>query len=109
MHNKNSIEWSEELFGGCDLGDSCRLARLVSYAALQAANPEASISEVCVAKSAQAEGAYRFLRNGSVNVADIDEGAFDSVAASCETLKVVLAIQDSTTVTVAHHPLWNEL
>lgn len=107
MDDNNSIEWAEELFGGCDLGDSRRVSRLVSYASAQAEIPEASTSEVCVAKSAQAEGAYRFLRNDSVNVADIDEGAFDSVAASCEPLKVVLAIQDSTTVTVAHRPLWD--
>src|SRR3984893_4718113 len=105
MYNKKSIEWAEERFGSCDLGDARRVARLVSYAAVQAENPEAATSAACVGKSAQAEGAYRFLRNDSVNVADIDEGAFDSVAAACEPLKVVLAIQDSTTVTVAHHPL----
>src|SRR2546428_270082 len=106
---KNCLEWSENVFGSCDLGDARRVKRLVSYAALQAENPLGSTSHVCEAQSGEALGAYRLLRNQNISVGDVDRGAFASIAEQCEERGLLLAIQDTTTVEVAHCPLWQEL
>lgn len=84
MKLKNVFEWAHGLFGSCDLGDSRRVNRLVSYAALQMEDPLGSTSMVCEGKPGAALGAYRFLRNPKFCSRDIDEGALSSVAGQCE-------------------------
>lgn len=95
-------QWAEEVFGGCDLGDPRRTDRLVDYAARQAVDPGGSTSRACRGDEAAREGAYRLLRNPRVEVSEIDEAAFDSVATAAATHEVVLAVQDSTGVSFAH-------
>lgn len=95
-------QWAEELFGGCELGDPRRTDRLVDYAARQAAAPGASTSQACHGDAAAREGAYRLLRNEQVRPEDIDDGAFDSVAAAASEHGLLLAIQDSTGASFAH-------
>lgn len=109
MERKNFLEWAETLFGSCDLGDARRTKRLVSYAALQAENPLASTSNVCEGESPEAQGAYRLLRNQSFTSEDIDRSTFATVAEQCEDRNLLLAIQDTTTITVSHLPLRAEL
>ena len=92
----NTRQWAETLFGDCDLGDPRRTDRLVDYAARQAADPLGSTGRACRGSSAAREGAYRLLRNEQVFPADIDDGAFDSVAATAVAHGLVLAVQDST-------------
>jgi len=98
----DSRQWAEELFGGCDLGDPRRTDRLVDYAARQANDPRASTSQACRGDSAAREGAYRLLRNSQVRPEDIDDGAFDSVAAAAVEHGLLLAIQDSTGASFSH-------
>lgn len=98
----DSRHWAEELFGGCDLGDPRRADRLVDYAARQANAPLASTSQACRGDLAAREGAYRLLRNPQVRPEDIDDGAFDSVAAAASEHGLLLAIQDSTGASFAH-------
>ena len=88
-------QWAEDLFGGCDLGDPRRTDRLVDYAARQAGSPQASTSQACRGDAAAREGAYRLLRNAQVRPEDIEDGAFDSVAATASKNGLLLAIQDS--------------
>jgi hypothetical protein len=95
-------QWAEEVFGGCDLGDPRRTDRLVDYAARQALDPGGSTSRACRGDEAAREGAYRLLRNPRVEVSEIDDAAFDSVAAAASKHEVVLAVQDSTGVSFAH-------
>lgn len=95
-------QWAEQVFGGCDLGDPRRTDRLVDYAARQAVDPSGSTSRACRGDEAAREGAYRLLRNPRVEVSEIDEAAFDSVAAAASGHAVVLAVQDSTGVSFAH-------
>lgn len=95
-------QWAEKIFGGCDLGDSRRVDRLVDLAAHQAAKPKASICAAFEGDPAGAEGAYRFLRNEDVSAADIDESYWDLVAEEVCERELVALVQDTTTLRYDH-------
>ncbi len=94
--------WAEQQFGQCELGDSRRTRRLVDYAARQVAQPQASTNAVCGGDDIVAEGTYRWVRNSAVEAKAVDEGPFRVTARICANRSVVLAIQDSTTLTYSH-------
>jgi hypothetical protein len=94
--------WAEQQFGECSLGDTRRTQRLVEYAARQAAQPEASTNAVCNGDDAVAEGTYRWLRNPAIEARAVDEGPFKVTARICGECNLVLAVQDTTTLTYAH-------
>jgi len=95
-------DWAEQQFGQCELGDSRRTRRLVDYAARQVAQPEASTNAVCGGDDIVAEGVYRWLRNPAVEAKAVDAGPFRVTARLCTERSVVLAIQDTTTLTYSH-------
>lgn len=95
-------EWAEQQFGCCDLGDVRRTQRLVDYAARQAAQPDSSTNAVCAGDDAVAEGTYRWLRNDAIDPDAVCEGAFKATVEACRGREVMLAIQDTTTLTFQH-------
>lgn len=97
----DSREWAEEQFGRCDLGDVRRTRRVVEYAARQADNPAGSTNAVCCGDEAAAEGAYRMIRNSKINASSLENGPFNVTAGRCAERDVVLAIQDTMTLTVS--------
>lgn len=105
MYIKDSREWAEKTFGSCDLGDSRRTKRLVKYAASQARCPDASTHQVCDGNHAAAEAIYRFLGNPLIDHQDIDEGAYQATVRACRDRKVILAIQDTTSVEIVSSEL----
>jgi hypothetical protein len=98
----DSNQWAEAMFGGCELGDARRTRRAVDYAARQAAIPGGSTNEVCAGDDAATEAAYRFMRNDAIEPRALEEGPFQHNAAQCTGVGVVLAIQDTTTLTYPH-------
>src|SRR3989338_5142663 len=105
MYIKDSNEWAEATFGSCDLADSRRTKQLVKYAASQASHPNASTHQACHGNHAAAEAIYRFLSNPVIDHQDIDEGAFRSTATACSNRKVILALQDTTSVGIVNKEL----
>jgi hypothetical protein len=95
-------KWAQEMFGTCELGDARRTKRAVDYAARQAAVPGGSTHEVCAGDDAAAEAAYRFMRNDAIQPKALEEGPFQHNATQCAGVGVVLAIQDTTTLTYPH-------
>lgn len=95
-------EWAERQFASCDLGDVRRTRRLVEYATRQAAQPEASTHAVCAGDDAVAEGTYRWMRNSSIDAKAVDDGPFTATADACRDRELILAIQDTTTLTFSH-------
>jgi hypothetical protein len=91
--------WAELQFGNCKLGDIRRTQRLVDYAARQAVRPEASTHAVCSGNDAVAEGTYRWVRNSAIDRRDVDEGPFQATTQICKSRQLLLAIQDTTTLT----------
>jgi hypothetical protein len=98
-------QWAEEVFGGNSLPDERLSRRLVAYAAAQANDPRASTAGACKGDVAAREGAYRFLENERVLPEDIEVGAFQHTVELCRGRERVLAVQDSTGISVKHQPL----
>jgi hypothetical protein len=94
--------WADQQFGECELGDLRRTRRLVEYAERQATQPEASTNAVCAGDDIVAEGAYRWLRNPAIDPRAVDAGPFRVTARISQQRTLVLAIQDTTTLTYSH-------
>jgi len=95
-------EWAETQFGDSKLGDARRTRRAVDLAAKLAANPDGSVHEICEGDDAAAEGAYRFIENDAVKPEALEEGPFRHTATLCAQASVILAIQDTTTLSYNH-------
>jgi hypothetical protein len=97
----DSRAWAEQQFGDCELGDVRRTRRVMEYAARQADNPSGSTNAVCRGDAAAAEGAYRMIRNSDIEPDALEQGPFELTARRCAERDVVLAIQDTMTLTVS--------
>jgi hypothetical protein len=102
-------KWAEDVFSASTLPDERLCDRLVAYAAAQAVEPSASTARACKGDRAAREGAYRFLENNRVAAADIDEGPFQHTADLCLNRQRVLAVQDTSSVSVASLILRDDL
>jgi hypothetical protein len=74
----------------------------VDYAARQAAQPDASTNAVCAGDDAVAEGTYRWMRNSAIDSKSVDEGPFRATVDACRGRGLILAVQDTTTLTFSH-------
>jgi hypothetical protein len=97
----NSQQWSEQIFGTCDLGDQRRTQRLVKVADGLARHIGQSMVKSC-ANDAEIEGAYRLIRNDQVNSDAIADGGFQATAQAAAAAQTLLALEDSTTLTYRH-------
>jgi hypothetical protein len=102
MVEPDAVEWAERVFGGCELGDGRRTARLVDLSAHLAKAGGGTIATACGDDLAAAEGGYRFVRSKHVDAADIAEGGFAATVEMACTLEVMVAIQDTTSVSYSH-------
>lgn len=95
-------QWAQENFGGCDLGDKRRDARLVRMAGDLARHAGSSLLKSCDGDEAAAEGMYRLLRNEGVDPSAIAEGGFQATARRARSCAVLLAVEDSTSLVYQH-------
>lgn len=97
-----AAEWSNEMFGECELGDARLTTRLVDLARRLALKAGASIVKCCNGDSAAQLGCYRFLRNDRVSDDAIAEGGFAAVARRAQRAPLLLAVEDTTTLSYSH-------
>jgi hypothetical protein len=102
MISTDEFEWSNQLFGGSDLGDARRTARLVDVAARMASQMGRSLAKSCEGDHAALLGGYRFKRNDAVEPEAICASGFDHVAQEAQTHKLLLAVEDSTSLSYTH-------
>jgi len=100
-YQQDSLLWSEQMLGGCRLGDPRRKKRLIAIGALFAQDPGGSLSRICCGDKAAQEGMYKFVENDAVRPEAIAEGIFSGTAKLASRRSVCLAIQDSTVVDVS--------
>ena len=96
------FDWVSREFGGADLGDTRRDARLVGLARALAERPEVSLPQALQDRAAL-KAAYRFFDNEDVNARDI---LAPHIASSVERMRgqpVILAVQDTTFIDYAGH------
>lgn len=98
----NSSEWAASLFDQAKLGDKRLTNRLIQITDQLSSNTGDSLSKSCNGDEALLEGGYRFLRNDRVKTNDIAIAGYDSTARIALNSKLLLAIDDSTSVVYRH-------
>ena len=95
-------DWVDEEFGGVNLGDTRRDARLVKIARDLAKRPQVSLPQA-LQESGALKAAYRFFDNKDVSARDI---LAPHVVSSIERMRgqpVILAVQDTTFIDYSGH------
>jgi hypothetical protein len=96
-------QWSQQMFGECELKDIRRTRRLVDVAARLARSAGQSLAYCCRGEPAAVLGSYRLIENASVEPEAIAEAGFGAIAQVAQTTSgVLLAVEDSTNVAYAH-------
>lgn len=103
MSKKREVhQWAIATFGKAKLGDVRRTKRVVKVATDLAATVGASPSRASGRSKAAVEGAYRFLRNESVDPAAMAESGFRASVTRAAEIPVILAVEDTTTLSYTH-------
>lgn len=102
MIPKDEMEWSRRIFGECELGDARRTERLVEVAALMSKQMGKSLAKSCQGDGAALLGSYRLLRNDDVKPEAIRAGGFAEVAQRAQAHALLLAVEDTTSVSYTH-------
>ena len=102
MIPKDEMEWSRRMFGECELGDARRTERLVEVAALMSKQMGKSLAKSCQGDGAALLGGYRLLRNDDVKPEAIRAGGFAEVAQRAQAHSLLLAVEDTTSVSYTH-------
>ena len=100
---KEPVDWSEEEFGGAELGDKRRVKRLEEIARDFYARPEGSVPQSCQSR-AKAKAVYRFFDNRNISMEKILTSHYESTLGRIRKEKVVLAVQDTTSLNYSVHP-----
>jgi Domain of unknown function (DUF4338)/Transposase Tn5 dimerisation domain/Transposase DNA-binding len=95
-------EWAESEFGRVKLPDERLRKRLVSIAKDFFARPTANIPQACGSR-AKAKAVYRFCSHKAAKMETVLEPHYDATVRRCSKEKVVLAVQDTTTLSYTTH------
>ena len=96
-------EWAHEEFAELQLGDPRRTRRLISIMVSVSNQPTASIPQAC-GSWAQTKAAYRFFDNPSVDPDAILAAHSQKTAQRAGAHRVILALQDTTSLNYSSHP-----
>lgn len=96
---KDAKLWARTIFGRVSFGDKRLTKRLVTYAADQSEQPQATTNAACKGNDAKAVGAYRLLGNEKVTPEKIKEGVYLATDEDCLGKELILALEDTTDLT----------
>ena len=97
-------DWTEEEFGRVQFFDERLKSRLFTLAADFFAQPGELIPQACSGSEAKTKAAYRFFQNGNVNMQTLLRPHIESTIERLRAHKVILAVQDTTSVNYTAHP-----
>jgi len=101
-------DWAEEEFCRSDFGDRRLNNRLLRLARDFYNYPQANIPQAC-GERAKTKAAYRFFDNQKVKMDKILASHYESTAERAKKEKVVLSIQDTTSLNYSTHPATERL
>jgi hypothetical protein len=101
-------DWAEEEWGRASLGDSRLVQRLISLGRDRYAHPQASIPQTCGSRS-KTKAAYRFFDNQRTTLQTLLAPHIDATIRRVAKEKVVLAVQDTTSLNYGTHPATEDL
>lgn len=102
LETDEQIDWALNEFGGAELGDARRTARLVALARQLAKSSNQSFPQAL--SSAELKAAYRFFDNDEVDTDGILTTHIGQTLARMSSIPVALAIQDTTEFNLSHLP-----
>jgi hypothetical protein len=108
IEEKTPQDWAEEEFSKAKLGDKRLVKRLLTIARDFYSNPEGNIPEACESR-AKTKAAYRFFDNEEVNMEDILSSHYQSTIERVKKERVVLSVQDTTSLNYSTHPATENL
>jgi len=97
-------DWTEEEFGRVQFFDQRLKSRLFTLAADFFAQPGDLIPQACSGSEAKTKAAYRFFQNGNVNMQTLLRPHIESTIERLRSHKVILAVQDTTSLNYTAHP-----
>jgi hypothetical protein len=101
-------DWAGEELGCCELGDKRKVKRLLTIARDFYARPQANIPQACNSR-AKTKAAYRFFEDKSNTMNKIFKSHYEAALGRIHKEKVVLAVQDTTTLNYSTHPATADL
>ncbi len=101
-------DWAAEEFGRADLGDQRLTNRLVDIARDFYARPQASIPQACQSR-AKTKAAYRFFEHPATSMDNVLQQHYEMTLVRMSREKVVLAVQDTTSLDYSTHPATQNL
>lgn len=104
-----AIDWAEEEFSGAELGDDRRVKRLITIARDFYTRPQCNIPQACGGDRAKTKAVYRFFENKKNTMKDIHKSHYKATIERIRKEKVVLAVQDTTTLNYSAHPATERL
>jgi hypothetical protein len=105
---KAHLDWAEQELGVSELGDKRKLKRLLTIARDFYARPQANIPQACNSR-AKTKAAYRFFEDKSNTMDKILNSHYEATLSRTNKQKVVLAVQDTTTLNYSTHPATADL
>ncbi len=96
-------DWAEEEFGRARMGDIRLTKRLITIAKDFYARPQANIPQACQSR-ARTKAAYRFFDDKSTGMEDILASHYEATLSRISGEKIVLAVQDTTSLNYSLHP-----
>jgi len=103
MRREIEQAWAEEEFGEADLGDKRLNARLVQLAGILGEKPQYSLPDAS-GEPATLKAAYRFFDNEGVTPEGMLQSHIEATYRRMASLKLVLAVQDTTYLDWTAHP-----
>lgn len=100
----NPDDWVEEEFGRVELYDNRLKERLYMLARDFCAQPGVFVPQACSGSIAKAKAAYRFFSNSQVKMKKLLRPHRESTIERMKKEKVVLAVQDTTSLNYTAHP-----
>jgi hypothetical protein len=108
QEEKEKSDWAEEEFGKANLGDKRLVNRLLTIARDFYSKPEGNIPQACESR-AKTKATYRFFDNEEVNMEDILSSHYQSTIERVKKERVVLSVQDTTSLNYSTHPATENL
>ena len=96
------LDWPEEELAQADLGDQRLTKRLVNILRDFYARPQANVPQACQTR-ARTKATYRFLEHPEVTLDKILHSHYESTLGRLKGEKIVLAVQDTTSLNYTTH------
>lgn len=102
-------DWAEEEFGQAALGDARLSQRLCILARDFYARPQSNVPQSTNGDRAKSKAAYRFFDHQKVNLQSVLQPHYAATQTRVARERVVLAVQDSTSLNYSPHPATENL